>query len=105
MWCKEETLDDGSKLSEVINQKHENVKYLPNHKIPDNVIAEPDLIKAVKDADMLVFVIPHQYVIKTCEELKGHIKKDAFALTLIKVRRKTKTLFDLFLILFSGISC
>jgi hypothetical protein len=88
MWCKEEELDDGRKLSEVINKEHENVKYLPGHKLPENVIALPDLCEAVKDADILIFVIPHQYVKKTCEELKGKIKKDAFALTLIKVRRK-----------------
>jgi glycerol-3-phosphate dehydrogenase (NAD+) len=88
MWCREETLEDGRKLSEVINKEHENVKYLPHHKLPENVIAEPDLTKAVKDADILIFVIPHQYIIKTCEELKGKIKKDAFAVTLIKVRRR-----------------
>ncbi|CAF0731089.1 unnamed protein product [Adineta steineri] len=84
MWCKEETLDDGRKLTEVINKEHENVKYLPDKKIPENVIAEPDLIKAVKDADILVFVIPHQFVKETCEKLKDKIKKDAFALTLVK---------------------
>ena len=88
MWCKEETLDDGRKLTEVINEKHENVKYLPDHKLPDNVIAMPDLVEAVKDADVLIFVIPHQYVKKTCEQLKDKVKKDAFALTLIKVRNK-----------------
>jgi len=97
MWCKEETLDDGNKLTEVINKQHENVKYLPNHKLPENVIAVPDLTEAVKDADIIIFVIPHQYVEKTCEQLKNKIKKDAFALTLIKVRRnKKKTSFFLF---------
>lgn len=90
MWCKEETLDDGQKLTDVINKEHENVKYLPDQKIPENVVAVPDLGEAVKDADILIFVIPHQFVKKTCEELKGKIKKDAFALTLIKVRKINK---------------
>jgi len=104
MWCKEETLDDGSKLTEVINREHENVKYLPDQKIPENVIAIPDLIEAVKDADILIFVIPHQFVKKTCEQLKGNIKKDAFALTLIKVRRNKKQyiVFFLFYFYFQG---
>jgi glycerol-3-phosphate dehydrogenase (NAD+) len=93
MWCKEETLDDGQKLTEVINKKHENVKYLPDHKLPENVIAVPDLSEAVKDADVLIFVMPHQYVKKTCEELKDKIKKDAFALTLIKVRYEIKLFY------------
>jgi glycerol-3-phosphate dehydrogenase (NAD+) len=105
MWCKEEQLDDGRKLTEVINKEHENVKYLPKHKLPDNVVAVPEITEAVKDADILVFVIPHQYMEKTCEELKGKIKKDAFALTLIKVRRKKKTNQNLISIIFSGISC
>ncbi len=86
MWCKEETLDDGSKLTQVINQQHENIKYLPHERIPNNVVAVPDLVESVKDADILIFVIPHQFVKKTCEELKTKIKPTAFALTLIKVR-------------------
>jgi glycerol-3-phosphate dehydrogenase (NAD+) len=86
MWCKEETLDDGSKLTDVINHEHENVKYLPDQKLPENIVAVADLSEAVKDADILIFVIPHQFVKKTCEQLKDKVKKTAFALTLIKVR-------------------
>lgn len=33
-----EEMVDGQKLTEIINTKHENVKYLPGHKIPDNVV-------------------------------------------------------------------
>jgi len=90
MWCKEETLDDGSKLTETINREHENVKYLPDEKLPDNVIAVPDVEQAAKDADILIFVIPHQFMKKTCEQLKGKIKKGAFALTLVKVNRSNR---------------
>lgn len=85
MWCKEEILDDGAKLTEVINEKHENVKYLPEKKLSDNVVAVSDLGEAVKDADILIFVIPHQFVKTTCEELKSLVKPSAFAVTLIKV--------------------
>ena len=86
MWCKEETLDDGRNLTETINKEHENVKYLPHHKLPENVVATSDLSEAVKDADILIFVIPHQFIKKTCDELKDKVKKSAFALTLVKVR-------------------
>ena len=88
MWCKEETLDDGRQLTEVINEEHENTKYLPKQKIPTNVVAVPDLCQSVQGADILIFVIPHQFVKQTCEELKNSVKPTAFALTLIKVRRK-----------------
>lgn len=33
-----EEIVDGQKLSEIINTKHENVKYLPGHKLPENVV-------------------------------------------------------------------
>ncbi|OTF73429.1 glycerol-3-phosphate dehydrogenase[NAD(+)], cytoplasmic-like, partial [Euroglyphus maynei] len=42
MYVYEEIID-GRKLSEIINEQHENVKYLPGHKLPENVIADPDL--------------------------------------------------------------
>ena len=45
----------------------------------------PDLLEAVKDAKILIFVLPHQFVPRTCEQLKGHIAKDAIAISLIKV--------------------
>ena len=90
MWCREEILDDGSKLSEFINKQHENRKYLPYEKIPDNVYAEVDLVKSVKDADILIFVIPHQFIKNICHELKDKIKANAFALTLTKVRNRKR---------------
>ncbi|CAN0492361.1 unnamed protein product, partial [Hapterophycus canaliculatus] len=47
-------------LTEVINTEHENVKYLPGVKLPDNIVAEGDLALAVKDATIVIFVLPHQ---------------------------------------------
>jgi len=51
---------EGQKLTEVINSTHINKKYLPDVKLPENVVAIPDLVEAVKDATALVFVMPHQ---------------------------------------------
>lgn len=34
--------------------------YLPGFKLPENIIAEPDLVEVVRDANCLVFCIPHQ---------------------------------------------
>lgn len=34
-----EELVDGRKLTEIINQDHENVKYLPGHKLPTNIVS------------------------------------------------------------------
>jgi len=34
-----EEIVNGRKLTEIINQEHENIKYLPGHKIPPNVVS------------------------------------------------------------------
>jgi len=67
MWVFEEqvTLPPGNttaKLSDVINTRHENVKYLPGVKFPTNVRAVPDLKEACKNATLLIFVLPHQFL-------------------------------------------
>lgn len=87
MWVYEETLPDGSLLSHTINNQHENPKYLPGIKLPDSVVAVTDLVETVKDADMLIFVIPHQFLKKVCSQLIGNIKQGAFGISLIKVKR------------------
>ncbi|XP_042560531.1 glycerol-3-phosphate dehydrogenase 1b [Clupea harengus] len=83
MWVFEEMVN-GRKLTEIINNDHENVKYLPGHKLPPNVVAVPDLVESVKGADILIFVIPHQFIKKLCDTIKSHIKPDAVGMSLIK---------------------
>lgn len=39
MWVFEEMID-GKKLTDIINETHENVKYLPGKKLPSNVVSE-----------------------------------------------------------------
>lgn len=83
MWVFEETVN-GRKLTDIINNDHENVKYLPGHKLPENVVAVPNLSEAVQDADLLVFVIPHQFIHKICDEITGRVPEKALGITLIK---------------------
>lgn len=83
MYVYEEVLD-GKKLTEIINTTHENVKYLPGIKLPENVVAVPDVVEATSGADILVFVLPHQFVSGICKTIKGKIKADAIAVSLIK---------------------
>uniref|UniRef100_A0A8D3DSI3 Glycerol-3-phosphate dehydrogenase [NAD(+)] n=1 Tax=Scophthalmus maximus TaxID=52904 RepID=A0A8D3DSI3_SCOMX len=83
MWVYEEMID-GRKLTEIINTEHENVKYLPGHKLPRNVVAVPDITEAVKGAKILVFVIPHQFIAKLCDQMKPHITEGTIGISLIK---------------------
>ena len=48
-------------------------------------IAVPDVKEAAKGADILVFVLPHQFVRGVCNQLKGTLKEGTIAVTLIKV--------------------
>ncbi|KAF5740431.1 glycerol-3-phosphate dehydrogenase [Tripterygium wilfordii] len=84
MWVFEEKLPSGEKLTDVINRTNENVKYLPGIKLGKNVIADPDLENAVKDANMLVFVTPHQFMEGICKGLVGKLQANVEGISLIK---------------------
>lgn len=104
MWVYEETVkvkkgtketyqgDDASsnpdvqehKLSELINSQHVNVKYLPNIDLPHNIIANPDLVDAVRDSTILVFNMPHQFIHRIATQLRGRIVPYARAISCIK---------------------
>jgi len=74
-------------LTEVMNEKHENVKYLPGVDIGENIIACPDLIETVKDADIICICTPHQFVHRICVQMQGKVKPSAIALSLTKGMR------------------
>jgi glycerol-3-phosphate dehydrogenase len=42
-----EEMINGKKLTEIINETHENVKYLPGHKLPENIVSALLLRKLV----------------------------------------------------------
>ncbi|XP_064387436.1 glycerol-3-phosphate dehydrogenase [NAD(+)], cytoplasmic-like isoform X2 [Halichondria panicea] len=83
MWVFPEKVN-GRDLGDIINTEHENVKYLPGFKIPENVVACPDVIETIKGADILIFVVPHQFIARICEQIKDHIKPGVFGISLIK---------------------
>ncbi|KAF9437330.1 glycerol-3-phosphate dehydrogenase [Entomortierella beljakovae] len=83
MWVYEEQIN-GQNLTDIINTKHENVKYLPGIILPDNIKAHSDIIETCKDATMLVFVVPHQFIVSICQQLKGKIPSNCKAISLIK---------------------
>lgn len=47
MWVYEENVN-GRKLTDIINIDHENVKYLPGYKLPENVVSA-----CQEDSDMV----------------------------------------------------
>ena len=49
-------------------------------------VALSDLDVAVFDADILIFVVPYQYIHDVCDKLRGKVKSSALAVSLVKVR-------------------
>lgn len=73
MFVYEEQVD-GQNLTDIINTKHVNVKYLPEGPLTPNVVAVPDLAEAARGATMIVFCTPHQFLkpmIKTVKPVLG----------------------------------
>ena len=62
IWLKDEKCADGAMLAETINKRHENVKYLPGVKLPENLIAEPELEKAAWECTLLLFAVPMEQI-------------------------------------------
>ncbi|CAO1624523.1 unnamed protein product [Parajaminaea phylloscopi] len=83
MYVYEEEIN-GRKLTSIINEEHENVKYLPGIKLPNNIRAVPSATEAATGADLLIFVLPHQFIESVCRELRGKVSPDAHAISMIK---------------------
>ncbi len=97
MWVFEEVLENGKNLTEVINETHINKKYvisfivlitftdrgsnynycfnryLPGIQLPKNLVAIPDLIRAVEGSNILIFNIPHQVCITNWNSMTPYI--------------------------------
>jgi hypothetical protein len=88
MWVYEEEVEteDGSiqKLTDVINTQHENVKYLPGIKLPENIKAVPDLAEACDGATLLIFVLPHQFLPKLLPTIREAAHPSCRGVSLIK---------------------
>lgn len=56
LWAHQE-LVGGVPLTDIINNTHINVKYLPGVVLPKNIKAEPSLETAITGANLLVFVV------------------------------------------------
>ena len=72
------------KLTKLINELHENVKYLPGIPLPHNIVANPSVTDAVQDSTILIFNLPHQFIKNLCKQIKGNILPFARGISCIK---------------------
>lgn len=70
MWVRQEKVGDMN-LTDIINLHHENVRYLPEVRLPDNLVADPEIRNVAEGADLLVFNLPHQFLGSVCDQMKG----------------------------------
>ena len=87
MWMHEEIVryeGKDQKLTEVFNKTHQNVKYLKGITCPRNLIATDDIADVAATSDIFIMVVPHQFVVNICRQMKPHILKSALALSCIK---------------------
>jgi hypothetical protein len=95
MWVFEELvhLEDGTqeKLTDVINTRHVNLKYLPGVRLPSNVLAVPDLAEACKGATLLIFVLPHQFLPTLLPIIRESAHPSCRGVSLIKGLGKSRT--------------
>ncbi|KAG2490538.1 hypothetical protein HYH03_010932 [Edaphochlamys debaryana] len=86
MWVREEEFK-GRSLAQTMNETHENTKYFPGYTLGRNLQAVTSLEQVVSDADLLIFCLPHQYMLGVCQQLMGKVKPGAAAISLIKGMR------------------
>jgi glycerol-3-phosphate dehydrogenase (NAD+) len=72
------------KLTSLINKYHENFKYLPDIALPTNLVANPSVEDAVEGASILIFNLPHQFIGKISQQMRGHILPFARGISCIK---------------------
>jgi len=71
-------------LTQVINEKNENVIYLPGIPLPTSIHANPDIKATITGATMMVFVIPHNFLAPLVPKMEGAFAKGAVGISLIK---------------------
>ncbi|ROT37181.1 glycerol-3-phosphate dehydrogenase [Sodiomyces alkalinus F11] len=76
--------DKPQNLTHIINTYHENIKYLPGVRLPSNLVANPSVVDAARDATILIFNLPHQFIHSVCDKLRGHILPFARGISCIK---------------------
>lgn len=83
MWTIHETYE-GRNLTDLINTHHENFKYLPGYLLSSNIIATEDMQYAIHGADVLCFIIPHQFAEEVLNQMIPYVQSNATCISLTK---------------------
>ena len=67
-----------------INDTRENIDYLPDILLPNNIIVTTDIEKAVKDSKIIVLAVPSQAIRSISSKIKPFIKDDQILVDVAK---------------------
>lgn len=67
-----------------INEKKENIKYLPNVVIPSNVKAYENMQEALKETKYVVISVPSHAIREICRNIKNYLEEDAIIISVAK---------------------
>ncbi|GAA5931533.1 hypothetical protein JCM1841_005540 [Sporobolomyces salmonicolor] len=97
-WVRQREIPGKGLLTDIINETHENSRYLPEMVLPDNLVAVPSLAEVVKDATLIVFCVPHQFLPPVIKELSkpGVLTRGARAISAIKGIEVDNKSFDIY---------
>lgn len=73
-----------AELCDAINEKHENVDYLPGIELPEAISACPDPAVALEGADVVVLAVPSQQLRANLEQWADAIPDTAILVSLMK---------------------
>ncbi|WP_027626612.1 NAD(P)H-dependent glycerol-3-phosphate dehydrogenase [Clostridium lundense] len=76
--------DRNPQVIEDINEKHENIKYVPSVVIPSNVTAFSSLKEAIGDNRYVVLAVPSHVIRIICRDIKPIIGKDTVIISIAK---------------------
>jgi glycerol-3-phosphate dehydrogenase (NAD(P)+) len=62
---------------DAIAAEHENTRYLPGIRLPDSVVSERDLVRAVDGSDLVLLAVPSQAMRSVAQQLLGHLPAQA----------------------------
>ena len=99
LYCRAESVPsrDNRELCAVVNEEHENCVYLPGVSLPSSVVASDDLASVIRNADIIFFVVPHQFLRGTLQDIRAcaSLNKDAVCVSLVKGLRIVNDAQDL----------
>ena len=78
-----------------LNERHENVNYLPGYKLHKDVVATDDLEAAVKDVDLIFVAVPSSSFREVVRQMKPLIHEKVILVSLTKgIEAKTFALMS-----------